>query len=158
MHAEDQDGLVENGGALMARRFSATIDKWSDRALRNAKLIILEAGEITYNRMTEVQASVKDTGGVFVEGKVPVDIGDLINSTRVEINGSVRSEGGGGSPADFVGSVLGIPDGATIAAYFTIWYAPHVENGTRKMPGRFFIRNAVRQWGRTVSQVARKYK
>ena len=138
----------------MTKTFSASVKEWSEKAKRNAKLVVMEASEGVYNSMTERQAGVKETGGSFVIGKVPVDTGFLANSVQVEVGSAVT---GTGTP-DFIGAISGFDIGEPIQAAFTAEYASHVEYGHGGMAGRFFVRQAINQWPAFVAAAARRYK
>lgn len=141
----------------MPSTFAASVRNWTAKAKRNAKLVIAEASENVYMSMTTMQAGVKETGGSFEIGKVPVDWGYLVGSTEVSLNGVVMSTGSQGQPADFTGVVLGMQLGDPIEAVFTAEYGPHVEYGTENMQGRFFVRQAVAQWPAFIAAAAAKY-
>lgn len=138
----------------MTKTFSASVNGWSEKAKRNSRLIVMEASESVYNAMTERQAGVSETGGSFVTGKVPVDIGFLANSVQVEINGETVGEG----TPDFMGVISGMKIGDSIEAAFTAEYAAAVNYGTAHMAGRFFVSQAVAQWPAFVAAAARRYK
>lgn len=141
----------------MAKNFTAQVRDWSEKALRNADLVVKDAAQGVLGDMTERQASIKDTGS-FVIGKVPVDTGYLIGSQIAELNGSVVSRGTYGTPPDYSAAVAGMELGDTVAGYFTAEYAPMVEYGTSKFPGRFFVREAISGWQARVDASAAKFK
>lgn len=136
----------------------ASLKNWSAKAERNARLIVMEASEGVYNAMTERQPSVKETGGSFEVGKVPVDWGYLIGSVQIAVGGGTTGTGSPGQAPDYIGSISGFQIGEPITAAFTADYARHVEYGTARMPGRFFVRNAVAQWPAFVAAAAARYK
>lgn len=138
----------------MSKTFTASVKGWSEKAKRNARLVILEASEGVYNTMTTRQAGVKETGGAFEIGKVPVDTGTLVNSAQISVNGTVT---GTGAP-QFMGAIAGFEVGQPIEAAFTAEYARHVEYGTASMGGRFFVRQAIARWPAFVAAAARRYK
>ncbi len=139
----------------MTKTFSASVNGWSEKAKRNSRLIVMEASEAVYNAMTERQAGVRETGGSFVTGKVPVgDTGFLANSVQVEINGALV----GKETPDFMGVISGMKIGDSIEAAFTAEYAAAVNYGTAHMAGRFFVNQAVAQWPAFVAAAARRYK
>lgn len=132
------------------KSFTASTRDWSNKAKRNARLVVLEGSESVYRAMTERQASVKETGS-FVAGLVPVDTGNLVNSVRVGLNGATQD-------ADFTAAVGGFEGGDTIDAYYTADYAAAVNYGTANMAGRFFVTNAVARWKEFIARAARRYK
>ena len=138
----------------MTKTFSASVKGWSEKAKRNARFVVMEASEGVYNAMTERQPGVKEAGGSFAVGRVPVDTGFLANSVQVEVGGAVT---GTGTP-DFIGAIAGFEEGQPIQAAFTAEYARHVEYGTGRMAGRFFVRSAISQWRGLVRRAAARYK
>lgn len=142
----------------MTKEFAAAVKGWSEKAQRNMRLIVMEASEGVYNAMTERQPSVKETGGSFQVGKVPVDQGYLIGSVQITVGGGTTGTGSPGQAPDYIGSITGFQIGEPITAAFTADYARHVEYGTARMPGRFFVRNAVAQWPAFVAAAAARYR
>jgi len=138
----------------MAGKFSAQVRAWTEKAKRNADLVvkgsIADVGEI----MTRRQAGVAQTGGSFKEGFVPVDTGELINSQQVEINGGVIATG----DVDYSAAVVGMEIGDAVKAVFTAPHARPMEYGTSRFAGRFFVRNAVQQWQAIVDANAAQFK
>lgn len=76
----------------MTKTFTASVKAWSEKAKRNTRLIVMEASESVYNAMTTRQPGVKETGGTFEIGKVPVDLGFLANSVQVEVGGAITGK------------------------------------------------------------------
>lgn len=126
--------------------------------MRNANLVILEASSEVYRIMTRTQPSVKETGGTYKEGHVPVDWGFLIGSVKISVGGKEVASGSQGQAPNYIGAVYGFNVGEDIEIAFTADYARHVEYGTSKMGGRFFVRNAVKVWPLMVARAARRYK
>lgn len=123
----------------MADSFEAQVRNWSEKAIRNAGLVVADAAQSVFEDMSERQPSVKVTGGSFEIGKVPVDTGLLINSMVTTLNGGLLGEG-----ADaYIAGLAGFELGDSITHAFTQDYAPHVEYGTANMEGRFMVREAV---------------
>lgn len=119
---------------------AADVSKWSEKAKRNARLVAMEAIQDTEDMMTERVPGLM-RGAAFVEGKVPVDTSALINSHKPALLGGFEL-------GDTVVSGFG---GAAEK------YAKHVEYGTSRMRGRFFVRNAVQKWSATVAAVAARF-
>lgn len=142
----------------MTQTFSADIRKWSQKAIRNAEVVVRDAAATTGELMSVRQASIKETG-FFEVGKVPVDESELINSQVVSINGGIVATGDPGYQAVLAGFEVG----DTIEAAFTADHARPTEfgytarNGTL-VPGRFFVREAIQQWSATVAASAAKFK
>lgn len=147
------------GSNIKIAGFGNALEEWTEKAKRNALLVVQGSAEDLFEIMTRRQPSVKETGGSFVVGKVPVDTGHLIGTSQAEINGSVVAKGSGAGtapqPADWTAAVQQMKLGDTIVGGFTADYARHVEYGTHKMAGRFFVREALSQWPRIVEENAR---
>lgn len=146
----------------MTQTFTAHVKQWTDRQARNMDLIAKDAIQTTFNAMTEVQPSVKDTGGGYEVGKVPVDTGYLVGTSICSLNGNVTATGHvaghESSPPDFAMGIAGLTLGDAVVGAFTAPYARYVEYGTAKMGGRFFVRQAAQGWQANVSAAARKFK
>lgn len=127
----------------MAQRFSAQIRNWSEKAKRNASLVVAEAAQEVFRDMSERQPSVKETGGTYRIGRVPVDTGLLINSMTATLNGSATGQG----PDAYVAALAGFEGGDSIVFAFTQEYAPAIEYGTQHFSGRFMVREALNGGG-----------
>lgn len=135
---------------------SIDIEKWSAKAKRNLHLVVMEATSVVYKAMTTRQPSVTETDGAYVIGKVPVDLGYLIGSATVALNGA-ETVGSPGQPAVFMAAVSGMKMGDVIEAYFTAEYAPHIEYGTVHFGGRFMVREAAAKFIPAVERAAKRY-
>ncbi|MEM1371471.1 MAG: hypothetical protein AAGG72_04480 [Pseudomonadota bacterium] len=134
--------------------FSAQVRNWTTKAKRNTDLVVKGSISDVGELMTRRQASVKDTGGSYQEGFVPVDTGELINSQRVDFNGGVVATG----DVSYQAVIAGLKMGDTVTHVFTAEHARPMEYGvTGKFGGRFFVRNAVQQWQLIVDQNARQF-
>lgn len=123
----------------MAQTFTAQIRNWSDKAKRNMGLVVADAAQGVFVDMSERQPSVKETGGSFELGKVPVDQGPLANTMTTSLNGAFVARG---SDA-YVAGLAGFELGDQIVHGFTRDYAPDVEYGNEHMEGRFMVREAL---------------
>lgn len=138
----------------MAQTFTASVRGWTKKAKQNAELVVRGSTQDVGELMTRRQASVKDTG-TYVEGRVPVDTGELINSQQVSINGGVIGSG----DVSYAALVAGMDLGDVFQAVFTAEHARPMEYGvTGKFAGRFFVRNAVQQWPVIVEQNALQFR
>jgi len=139
----------------MAQSFAAQVRNWSEKAKRNAGLVVADAAQGVFRDMSERQPSIKETGA-FEIGKVPVDTGLLANSMIASLNGSLVGQG---SDA-YVAGLAGFDLGDSIMHAFTQDYAPHIEYGTENFPGRFMVREALNGaggWQNRIDQSARKF-
>lgn len=114
--------------------FAAQVRGWSDKAERNAKLVLRQAAQ-----------DVRDEAQMPVAkgGKMPVDTGFLRNSLVTSVNG-VRSS--------TALKRLDLGDVAVIG--WTASYAQAVHDGARGRPGRFFAIAAARRWPEFVARAA----
>ncbi|KAF0675073.1 hypothetical protein PMES_02594 [Profundibacterium mesophilum KAUST100406-0324] len=145
----------------MAQSFSVQMRGWSEKAKRNARLVVLDAIQTTATDMSQRQASIKETG-TFEVGKVPVDTGELIASLRVDIDGSTTAQGtkagAGSTPPDYSAGLAGFKLGDTVSIAFTARHARFMEYGHGGTPGRFFVRGAVQKWANNVAASAAKLR
>lgn len=144
----------------MSGSFTASVQAFNDKAMRNVTLVLRESAQEVFRRATNLQASAKETGGRFEVGKVPVDTGHLIGTAEVRIGGSAVSTGTeageASTPPDYSVAIAQLDAGETVQLVFTAEYAREVEYGTSKMAGRFFVRMAVADWQAIVDEAARK--
>lgn len=138
-------------------KFTADIRNFNKKLLRNADLIVKDAAQGVFSEMSQRQASVTETGGSFVVGKVPVDTGALVNSLFSRVNGAKVGEG----ELSYVAALAGAEMGDVIEFSFSSEYAPHIEYGTQHFAGRFMVREAINGaggWPARVDASARKYQ
>lgn len=83
-------------------------------------------------------------------GRMPVDTGFLRNSLIAEIDGA---RVGGGADA-YVLAIAASEPGQTIFGGWTANYARHIEYGTSRFQGRFYMLSAAQQWQAIVSRNA----
>lgn len=154
----------------MAGKFTASIEAWSEKALRNADLVVKQSAQDVGIAMTRPKDGIV-RGAAFEEGVVPVDEGELINSVIVQVGGQTTGRGGNESPPDFVAALAGIATGATILIGFTAPHARAIEygfnpgddtdtdyQGDNQVPGRFMVRLAVQQWQAIVAANAARLR
>ena len=134
----------------MAGTFTASVENWSNKAKRNAVLIVRQSIQDTAEMMSERQPSVKVTGGTFEVGKVPVDTGELVNSQLARINGGTVGSG----EVSYAAVVSGMELGDVVEAVFTAQNPRPIGYGTSKFAGRFYVREAVQRWQATVAKNA----
>ena len=121
--------------------FTAQIKAFADKTKEKLEAVVKQSSQ-------EV-LSIAQTP-VAQGGNMPVDTGFLRNSLIAELNGSTVA---GGADA-YVLAVAGMELGDVIFAGWTANYARHVEYGTSRMAGRFFMLNAAQQWQQIVSRNA----
>lgn len=141
----------------MTKSFSASVKNWSDKAIRNAELIVKQSIQDVGEEMTQPKDGLV-RGAPFEEGVVPVDEGELINSAFVDVGGVQTAKGGGSQPPSFTAALAGFKAGEFVIIGFTAPHARPIEYGKGNVPGRFFVRNAVQQWNGIVQRNAAKLK
>lgn len=126
----------------MAKKFTAQISEFLELTERNKRYVARQAIQDVLERAQTTQPSVKQTGGTFQRGKIPVDTGDLVNSQTVA--------GTSGSDAYTV-AIAGYEVGDSLRFAWTAQHALPMElgftaeNGT-EVPGRFFVTDAVAEF------------
>lgn len=138
----------------MAGTFTADVRRWTEKARRNADLVVRGAAQDVCELMTRRQASITETG-TYREGFVPVDTGELIASQVVSLNGGSIGRG----DVSYAALVMGMDAGDVLEAVFTADHARPMEYGVSgRFGGRFFVRNAVQQWPTVVQANAALFK
>lgn len=141
----------------MATKFSAEVRAWTEKAKRNSGLVLADAAQSVFFDMSQRQPSVKDTGGTFELGKVPVDTGVLINTMFSELNGVRTAEGSNA----YIAALGGFKLGDVISHNFSASYAAAIEYGTQHFEGRFMVREAINGdggWQARVDAAAAKFR
>jgi hypothetical protein len=135
----------------LALSFTAQVRGWSNKAKQNALRVVQGSCADVAELATRTQPSVKVTGGMYREGFLAVDTGELLNSQIVGINGNVVGSG----QVSYAALVLGMELGDVFDVGFTAPHAPYHEYGVPgRFGGRFYVRNAVQQWPVIVEQNA----
>lgn len=136
----------------MAQSFTAAIEAFGIKTKAKAEAVLKESAQEVFALAQTPQPSVKQTGGSFEQGKIPVDTGILRNSFVSGLNGSTSLSG-----ADaYTAAIAGMEIGDSIFGGWTAEYARAIEYGTENIAGRFFAGNAVRQWQAIVARNAQK--
>lgn len=138
----------------------AELSEWSAKIVRNLDLVLREACQAVFEKATETQASITETG-TYVVGAVPVDTGHLVGSAQITLNGQLVAEGVeagrySSAPPDYTIAIAQLEGGDVIELAFTASYAREVEYGTANMPGRFYVRTAVATWQQAVDDAVAK--
>ena len=121
--------------------FTAQIKAFTDRAKEKMETVVKQSAQEVYS----IAQTPKARGG-----RMPVDTGFLRNSLVAELNGSTVS---GGADA-YTLAVAGMELGDTVFAGWTAEYARHMEYGTSKTPGNFYMLSAAQQWQAIVKRNA----
>ena len=112
--------------------------------------IMRQSAQEVANAASTPQPSVKQTGGSFEIGKVPVDTGVLRNSQVTSINGGGAAQGPNAAP-----SVIGIAQlGSIINVRWTAEYARAIDKGTARIRARLFVTYHTERWAAIVGRIA----
>lgn len=125
----------------MAGTFTAQIRAFTDKTKEKLETVVKQSAQEVFS----IAQTPKAQGG-----RMPVDTGFLRNSLISQLNGSTVS---GGSDA-YTMAVAGAELGDTIFAGWTADYAKHMEYGTSKTPGNFYMLSAAQQWQAIVAKNA----
>lgn len=140
----------------MAGTFAAQVRAWSEKAKRNAGLVVADAAQGVFRDMSVRQPSIKETG-TFEIGKVPVDDGILIGSLFATLNGTQIGRG----ETAYIAGLAGFELGDNVMFAFSADYAQAIEYGTVNFPGRFMVREAINGaggWQARVDASAAKFR
>ena len=156
--------------ARKSKRFSAQVRSWSDKALRNADLVVKSSAQDVFEIATQRQPSATETGGSFQIGRVPVDTGFLVGTAELRVDGGVSRgtvAGKASTPPDFAVGLEGMKMGDRVELVFTAPYARRIEYGftgtdadgrTYNQAGRLFVSTAVASWQSVVDANAALFR
>lgn len=105
--------------------FEAQVKEWAELTKKNLRYVAASSIQDVVEAAQTPQPSAKRTGGTFIEGRIPVDTADLINSLRSGI----------GSAGDVMGAqsytvaIAGFEVGDTLTFEWTQPYALRIEQG-----------------------------
>lgn len=121
--------------------FTAQIKAFTDRTKEKLETVIKQSAQEVFS----IAQTPKAMGG-----RMPVDTGFLRNSLIAELNGGTV---GGGADA-YVMAIAGMDLGDTVFAGWTANYARHMEYGTSRVAGNFYMLSAAQQWQAIVARNA----
>ena len=121
--------------------FTAQIKAFADKSKEKLEAVVKQSAQEVFS----IAQTPKAQGG-----RMPVDTGFLRNSLIASLNGSTV---GGGADA-YVLAVAGAELGDTIFAGWSAVYARHMEYGTSRTPGNFYMLSAAQQWQAIVARNA----
>ena len=128
----------------MAKTFTAQVQAFADLTKQNLKYVAVQSIQDVMEAAMTPQPSVKRTGGTFVEGKIPVDTSELINSLASGANGVF----GAPSSDSYVVALAGYDLGDYMRFGWTAPHAMRLEAGfsgtdtlgrTYNQAGRHFV-------------------
>lgn len=130
--------------------FAAQVEGFRTKTLKNLRYVAINAIQDVVEAAQTPQPGVGRTGGTFIEGRIPVVSGDLINSLATGLNGSAGAKGS----TSYVAVLAGLDIGDMITFEWTMPYALRIEKGfqgsdslgrTFNQAGRHFVgKNAAR--------------
>ncbi len=134
----------------MTRTFAAQVADFKGRTLKKMRYVAVNAIQDVMEAAQTPQVGVGRSGGSFIEGRIPVDTGALINSLT-----SGKGAGGGSRGAlSYTTAIAGMEIGDRLTFAWTMPYALRIEAGftgtdslgrSYNQPGRHFVaRNAER--------------
>jgi hypothetical protein len=138
----------------MAKSFRAQIEDFAQLTERQMRAVVVDSVQDVLEAAQTSQPGVKQTGGTFEEGKIPVETRALLQSLELGFNGAYTPTQG-----DTTLSVGAFQLGDTINARWTARYAMAMELGftTRagtNVPGRFFVSKNAAKWSEFVKKNA----
>ena len=127
------------------QQFNATLGAWARKAGANLDALARQSAQQLADNV------VRDT---------PVDTGFLRGSWQPSIGEPVDAEGkldpsGAAAQAQIGLTIAGLKAGDRFFMLNNASYAVHLEYGTSKMSGRFFVGDNVKRWPLVVEQMAR---
>jgi hypothetical protein len=142
----------------MAKSFKAQIDAIADMTEKNLSALVVDSVQDVLELAQTSQPSVKQTGGSFEIGKIPVDERDLIQSLEVGYNRAYQPTRGATTL-----SLAGFQLGYTINARWTAAHALPMELGftTRNggsVAGRHFLGHNAAKWPAIVAANVKKWR
>lgn len=129
----------------MTKSFTAQIKDWSEKAKRNAELVVKKSVQDVF----EIAQKPRAQGG-----NMPVDTGTLRGSFIAGLNGSTSLTG----PDSYVLAIASMEMGDVVFGGWTAEYALPQEYGTKHFPGNFYMRGAAEQWQDIVNKNASRLK
>ena len=134
--------------------FTAQLRSFETNSKRKLEAVMRQSAQEMTNLASTPQPSVKQTGGSFEIGRVPVDTGYLRNSQITGING-----GSGGQGPDAAASVIAsAPLGSTISVGWTAAYAKTIDQGNAHIQARRFLDYHLPKWQAIVGRIAEKLR
>lgn len=121
--------------------FTAQIKAFADKSKEKVEAVIKKSAREVFSTAQTPKA---------MGGRMPVDTGFLRNSLIAQLNGATVS---GGTDA-YTLAIAGAEAGDVIFGGWTANYARHMEYGTSKTPGNFYMLSAAQQWQAIVARNA----
>jgi hypothetical protein len=134
--------------------FTAQIKNFEKLSLRKLTAIVKQSAQDVFSAAQTAQPSVKETGGSFEVGKIPVDWGDLRGSFVSGLNGGTIAQGN----EAYVLAIAQAKLGDSIQGGWTMNYAMTIEFGNESgtIKPRAFMRTNAAKWNSFVQANAAK--
>lgn len=134
--------------------FEKQVKQFRDKTVDKIDNIYRASIRDVIDASTQEQPSVKQTGGSFEVGKIPVDSSQLAESLFLKINGNIRMH----VRNTFRREVDKVKATDKVSYGWTAPHGPKIEYGDGKVAGRFFATNGARKWRTFVNNAAAKFK
>lgn len=121
--------------------FTAQIKGFADRSREKIEAVVKQSAQDVFS----IAQTPKAQGG-----RMPKDTGFLQGSLVSELNGATVGKG----TDSYLLAIAGAEIGDTIFAGWTADYAKHMEYGTSRVAGNFYMLNAAQQWQAIVARNA----
>lgn len=134
---------------MAGKSFTAQLADFEQMTLKNMRYVAAESIQDVMEAAQTPQRGIGQGATGFVEGKIPVDTSELINS--------LTSEGVKGADSYTV-AIAGYEVGDVMSFAWTAPHALAVEAGTSKMPGRHFVGKNARRFPEFVEKRAKEVR
>ncbi len=131
----------------MAKSFEAQLRDFEGRTAKKIAAVVKQSAQDLFEACQTPQPSVKETGGSFEVGKIPVDLGDLRGSFVSGLNGQKVAEG----EEAYIATIAGYKLGDSIQGGWTADHARPIEYGSGKIKPRRFVGANVPKWPQFVA-------
>ena len=148
---------------MPGKSFTADLERFRNLTREKMTKVFRQSVEDVLQAAQTKQAGVKETGGTFELGKIPVDLGNLVGSLASELNGAELGEG----EMSYTLALAQAEAGDVMRFVWTADYALRIELGFsgedalgRKynVPGRHFVGQNAARWPEIVAANAQKVK
>lgn len=126
----------------MALTFAAQVKAFQDKTMAQITAVVRQSSQDLIEAAQTPQPSVKQTGGSFEVGKIPVDTANLRNNVTTEIVGGPAATGA----EAYVAVIAQMEAGDTIRHTYHAEYAPAIEFGNGRIQPRMFVRANTERW------------
>ena len=148
---------------MPGKSFTADLERFRDLTREKMTKVMRQSVDDVLQAAQTRQPGVKETGGTFELGKIPVDLGNLVASLASEVNGAQIAAG----EASYTLALAQAEAGDVMRFAWTAPYALRIELGFsgedalgRKynVQGRHFVGQNAARWPEIVAANAQKVK